>query len=88
MIELPEVKCAECDGPIDLDTEDEDLRPEMDLELVVYRSGASEMLQMIYHTACNISRIQKLDEIEEQERLEREEPEAEQVEPWMWREES
>lgn len=73
---IEEVKCAECDGLIDFDTEDEDRQPEYDLELVVYRSGESEKLQMIYHTACNISRIQEIEELEEKELQER----AEEIE--------
>lgn len=77
---IEEIKCAECDGLIDFDAEDESQQPEYDLELVVYRSGASEMLQMIYHMACNVSRIEKLQEIEEKELQERAEEEARQEE--------
>jgi hypothetical protein len=59
--------CAYCDGAIDLEASDEEMQPEYDVEDVRYKSGATDHLTLIFHSACNTSRIQELAEEEEKE---------------------
>lgn len=53
------IECAECDEPIDLDTEDEARQADYDIEEVVRSSGKTEELSMVYHFECNEQRIKE-----------------------------
>lgn len=83
------VVCAYCDRAIDLEASDEEMQPEYDFEEYVYKSGATDKIKLIFHSACNTSRIQELAEDEEKEQLEAEKLAKEiawrkRVGDWEW----